>query len=101
MSEFGDLQAAHQRLTILRLLEKVENYTLNDSMIQDLMPRFGHDCSRDCVRTNLAWLREQGLVTLNVIGDGAVYVAKATARGCDVAKGRATVPGVKRPSAGD
>jgi hypothetical protein len=43
----------------------------------------------------LAWLAEQGLLTTKATGD--VVVATLLARGVDVAGGRATVPGVKRP----
>ena len=49
------------------------------------------------VRTHLAWLREQGLVSLTDVS--GCYVAEITGRGDDVASGLATVPGVKKPRA--
>lgn len=92
---FSDLYTQDQRLALLRILEQDPVYTLNESMLQDCMGRLGHKCSRDCVRTQLAWLKEQGLVTIDeTLG---FYVATLTARGLDVAQGTATVPGVKRP----
>ncbi|MBE2888960.1 ArsR family transcriptional regulator [Geobacter anodireducens] len=92
---FADLYEEDQRLVILRLLEQDTDYTLNESMLQDCMARLGHKCSRDCVRTRLAWLKEQGLVTIaEPIG---FFVATLTSRGLDVAQGVATCPGVKRP----
>lgn len=92
---FSDLLAEDQRLVILRLLEQDTAYTLNESILQDLLGRLGHKCSRDCVRTHIAWLREQGLVTVeDVVG---VMVVTLSARGVDVATGAAVVPGVKRP----
>jgi len=100
--EYCDLKAQHHRLIILRLLqEDSAAYTLNDSMLQDGMEMVGQKCSRDCVRTHLSWLKEQGLITLKTVLDGAVYVATLTARGLDVATGAAVVPGVKRPRPGE
>lgn len=86
----------HLRLTILRLLEEDTNYTMNDSMITDLAAEFGFSPSRDRVRTELAWLREQGLIQYE--NGSAIIIAQLTERGADVAKGRTTVPGIKRPS---
>ena len=93
---FSDLYAQDQRLALLRILEQdTAAYTLNESMLQDCMGQVGHKCSRDCVRTHLAWLKEQGLVTID--DNLGFYVATLTSRGVDVAQGTATAPGVKRP----
>ncbi len=86
----------HARLTILRLLYEDPDYTMNDSIITDMMPDYGVSQSRDQVRTELAWLREQGLVGYS--DDAGIIIARLTERGADVALGRTTVPGVKRPS---
>lgn len=94
--EFSELITADIRLVILRALEQDLGYSHNESIIHSVVERFGHKCSRDFVRTQLGWLREQGLVTIE---DVAGYmVATISMRGADVARGRATVPGVKRPS---
>ncbi len=85
----------HLRLTILRLLAEDPDYTINDSLLVDLATQFGFGPSRDKVRTTLAWLREQALVTYE---DDQVIIATLTERGLDVALGRSVVPGVKRPS---
>lgn len=95
---YSQVVAEHLRITILRLLADYPSYTLNDSMIRDLVPDFGFRPSRDNIRTQLAWLAEQGLVTITLSGD--CYVAQLTERGEEVARGVATVPGVKRPSPG-
>jgi len=50
------------------------------------------------VRTDLAWLAEQGLLQTATTGD--VTMATLLTRGVDVAAGRAVVPGVKRPLPG-
>ncbi|MRR33167.1 hypothetical protein EG829_00505 [bacterium] len=98
---YQDLTNAHIRLSILRGLSLEEHgYTLNESILHDIVRRYGLKCSRDCIRTQLAWLREQGLVTLEQVSDSCI-IATLTGRGLDVANGEATVPGVKRPSPGD
>lgn len=99
--DYRELRDQHHRLVILRLLkENGEAYTLNDSMLQDGMEYVGQKCSRDSVRSHLAWLGEQGLITLKDVFEGAVYVATLTSRGLDVVNGAAVVPGVKRPRPG-
>lgn len=90
--------AEDRRLAVLRLLAEADGYDLNESILSDLLGRLGHQVSRDRLRTELAWLAEQGLVELEeYVG---VKVARLTLRGADVAVGRTRVPGVKRPSPG-
>ncbi len=96
MGNFGDLIISDIRLVILRALAEDLGYSHNDSIIYSVVRKFGHNTSRDTVRTQLAWLREQGLVTIEEIGE--IYVATITQRGLDVSTGAATVPGVNRPS---
>lgn len=89
-----------RRLVILRLLAEDLDHKLNTSVLQDALELIGHGCSRDCVETECAWLEEQGLAAVEKVGKGdAVTVVRLTGRGQDVAEGRATVPGVKRPRA--
>ena len=98
-STFDELLSKDRRLVILRALND-QAFSLNDSVLQVVLEEFGHRVSRDAVRTELAWLEEQKLVTLEHVGNGKVVVATLTERGGDVATGRAKVPGVRRPSAG-
>lgn len=88
----------HLRLTLLRLLLDDPNYTMNDSLLTDLTEPYGFTPSRDRVRTELAWLSEQGLLTVD--NDPDISIAILTERGADAARGRITVPGIKRPSPG-
>lgn len=84
------------RLILLRAMEEAPGYSLNESILHTVVGRFGHNVSRDLIKTELAWLREQGLIsTETVVG---YYVATLTTRGADVATGRSTIPGVERPS---
>ncbi|ACL32510.1 winged-helix domain-containing protein [Glaesserella parasuis] len=84
-----------QRLVILRSLAEA-GYDANESILSDCLDLYGHDISRDLVRNHLVWLEEQGLIQLERLKDGYM-VASITQRGLDVAQGRVTVEGVKRP----
>jgi hypothetical protein len=86
--------AENRRLCILRTLETAPSFTANDSLLHTIVGEFGLPCSRDQVRSDIVWLRDQGLVTVDEVS--AVYIVRATQRGCDVALGNTTVPGVKR-----
>lgn len=88
-----------RRLAILRTLDCAEGYSMNESVLQAALERLGHKVSRDRVRTDIAWLAEQGLVESELVANGTVTVAKLTTRGQDVAAARTVHPGVKRPSA--
>ncbi|MCZ4339637.1 ArsR family transcriptional regulator [Shewanella colwelliana] len=94
-----DIMQQHQRLVILRLLAEVSGFDLNESILQDGLNAYGLDISRDGLRTQLAWLAEQGTIRLEQLG--STQKAVLTARGEDVALGRAVVPGIKRPRAGE
>lgn len=96
--DFRQTLSEDRRLVILRLLAEVDGYEANSSVLQSALESYGHTMSRDSVHTELAWLTEQGLT--GSVPLATIVVAKLTARGLDVAQGRATVPGVKRPGPG-
>lgn len=85
-----------RRLVILRLLAETPGYNCNTSILQSALEDFGHSVSRDVVHTDVAWLAEQGLVSIEAIA--TVDRVTLTNRGVDVAAGRAVVPGVRRPN---
>ncbi len=95
MNSFHEAEQSDRRLVILRLLDQSPGYEINSSVLQMALNEYGHNISRDLLHTDLNWLQEQGLVTVREIG--SVKVAALSARGADVANGRATVPGVKKP----
>jgi hypothetical protein len=90
-----DVATSERRLVILRVLFDQSGFTVSESVLQAALARFGHHVSRDLVRTEFTWLSEQGLITVE---RSQVFVAQLTPRGADVALGRATQPGVDRPS---
>ena len=88
-----NLLAEDQRLCLIRSLNDAGG-TANESVIQDCLDAYGHGISRDAVRTHLAWLQEQGVVTLEDLA--GCQIATLTERGYDAVDGRCTIPGIKR-----
>ncbi|MGD9858858.1 MAG: ArsR family transcriptional regulator [Marinobacterium sp.] len=87
-----------RRLVILRLLAEDSDYSKNSSLLERGLELYALSVSRDRLHTELVWLAEQGLITAEPVK--SVMVVKLTQRGLDVSKGRAQVPGVKRPGPG-
>lgn len=87
------------RLSILQILDFDPGYANNSHIIRGALEEINQRVSNDKVATELAWLAENNLVTLqNLVAlDKPVLMAKLTNRGQDVALGRVRVPGVARP----
>jgi len=97
MSSYNEFITEDRRLVILRLLNEDKGYSLNAAILQTALEHTAaHTASRDQVIGDIDWLMDMGLVTREDIG--SVVIAKLTQRGAEVATGRATVTGVKRPS---
>ncbi|MEM7270147.1 MAG: ArsR family transcriptional regulator [Pseudomonadota bacterium] len=90
--------SAHRRLTVLRYLSEVSGYQANASILQDVCNGLGVASTRAQIDADLGWLAEIDLITLER-GEGYV-VATLTERGGEVASGRASIEGVKRPRPG-
>ena len=88
----------HVRLAILQVLEQDADYAHNELLLQSALRALGHAVSGDRLRTELAWLAEQDLLTISDVSD--VRVARLTQRGADAALGLARAPGVARPRPG-
>lgn len=88
------------RLRVLQLLSGVSGYDLNDAVIRSALVRYGHRPSADALRTELAWLAEQGCVTIDNLPTGTL-TALLTERGEDAGRGRTIIPGIRRPAAGE
>lgn len=94
---FSDYLRKDVRLVVLRILSEMPSYRANSSVIATVLHQFGHAVTRDQVKTELRWLAEQGLISIDEAG--SVLVATLTERGQDVAEGRAVVDGIARPRA--
>jgi Fe2+ or Zn2+ uptake regulation protein len=95
---YAEVLTEDRRLVLLKLLAESTGYKATGYVLQPALESLGHVASMDAIRTDLAWLAEQGLVRLEEVG--GVVIATITARGIDVGAGRATVPGVKKPLPG-
>ena len=95
--DFSTHLTEDRRLVVLRVLAESSGYTANEYIIKQMLEQFGHVVSSDRVRTDLAWMHEQQLLTVSQVA--VVHIARITARGQVVAAGRTVVPGVKRPHA--
>ena len=91
---FASFLAEDRRLVILRVLTEMPAYRTNSFLLTTLLGKFGHEPSSDQVKDDLTRLQELVLVKVEVVE--SVHIATLTARGADVAAGRATAPGVKR-----
>lgn len=92
---YSEIVSADMRLVILRGLAEDADYSHNEHVLKSMLGYVGHKVSTDRLRTELAWLAEQGLVVVEDVA--GVAVAKLTRRGNDTARGNVIVPGVKRP----
>ncbi len=95
--DFSTHLTEDRRLVVLRVLAESSGYTANEYILKQMLEQFGHVVSSDRVRTDLAWMHEQQLLTVSQVAD--VHIARITARGQDVAAARTVVPRVKRPHA--
>lgn len=85
-----------RRLRILHVLAQAPAGLSNEAVLKQAVLTLGHAVSTDLLRTELAWLDEQGLIALTVAR--GLYVARLLDRGADVGSGRAFQPGVGAPS---
>ncbi|MFO1417265.1 MAG: hypothetical protein U1E83_01210 [Methylotetracoccus sp.] len=92
---FDQFETERRRLEILNLVGEKPGYTANEAVIREQLEGLGHRVSRDRLKADLAWLVEQDLLLAQT--PGGVYVVTLTARGSDVARGLARVPGVAKP----
>lgn len=99
MAGFEQVVTENRRLEILGILKEDPGYETNAGIIQGSLGWLGLQTSMDRVRTDLAWLKEQGLVTLSEVG--GVQLAKITQQGLDCARGLSRIPGVARPAPGE
>lgn len=96
MSDYQSTVRRHRRLAILRHLEQCADFTSNASILVDVLDGVGVVSSRDQVLSELNWLQEQDLITLT--DHSGFVIAEATLSGVEIARGRASNPGIQRPS---
>jgi Fe2+ or Zn2+ uptake regulation protein len=97
MNSYDDFNRRHRRLSILRILDGAPGYASNEAILTQMVNHFGIVSTRDQVRSEIAWLAEQGLVKSEDLQ--SLLVVKATARGSEIAQGLASHPDIARRSA--
>jgi hypothetical protein len=97
MKTFAERLREDRRLVLLRLLAEQSAYRANSSVLHAGLHHLGVAASRDDVVTDLHWLRDQGLLSIEEAVP-CVFVATISGRGKDTADGHCIVPGVSRPS---
>ena len=90
------VQSEHRRITILIALKNSDEYGANTSMLADVLRMYALGCSRDQLKTELNWLKQNGYVTIQELSENT-WIASITQSGIDVAEGNSTVPGIRRP----
>lgn len=95
MNDYASTLSKHRRLTILKFLTDSPEYTSNGSILVEVCNQFGVRSTRDQVVGDLAWLKEQGMVTFD--DHSGFIVVTATSRGAEIAQGLARHDGVQRP----
>lgn len=100
-TSFAEALAEDRRCAILRLLVEAEGEA-NESVLRTGLSMLGHgrELTKENVRSDLNFLSERGLVTLQWFDD-KVCVARISRRGVECAEGKVRVEGVKKPSLGD
>jgi Fe2+ or Zn2+ uptake regulation protein len=88
--------AEQLRRAVLELLAAQADRRANDEVLFIGLVRSDFpSLTRDRVRTELAWLAEQGLIAIETLD--RFQLAELTERGHEAATGSATIPGVWRP----
>lgn len=86
------------RLIILRELHIQPDGRLHDGLLAHVLENFGHNRSRDWVKTQIRKLEELGAVRATEVG--SVLIAQITAAGVDHVLRRSRIEGIKQPSLG-
>lgn len=87
-----------RRLIILRTLKEQLDATLNEVLLQRALSTFGHNVSRDVVKSQLRWLSDVGAV--KVMETSGYLIASLTERGADHVARRSRIDGIAPPSLG-
>lgn len=98
MSSYEEHLREDARLVMLRELARQVDGRLNETLVTKALDVFGHNRSREWVRTEMRKLEELGAVRLTEAG--TILVAAITRSGLDHVERRSVIEGVARPSPG-
>lgn len=100
MTSFKEAELQSWRLCILRCLDEADSKGMYVGLLEIATRAFMFHFSRDQLLTQLRWLEEQQCVQVidHETPSGPVTMVKLRRHGHEVANGRATVPGIDKPS---
>ena len=84
------------RLCILKELNRQTDGRFNEAMLTHVIMAYGHNRSREWVRTQLRKMAELGAIVVEDMG--AIMIAEITRAGIDHVERRSIIEGIKRPS---
>lgn len=94
MKTLAEMISENRRRLILQFLVASGGNSANEEVLGMVLREQGNVTSHDALRTELAWLQEQGLVEVEDLR--GLRIAKLTQRGFEAADGIITVPGIER-----
>lgn len=92
---FEDFERTHLRLVILRALADQSDFTLNESILQQVAETYGLRKTRDHIKGELRWLADVDAIELKEIE--GFLIATLKRKGQDHIDGRIVIDGVKQP----
>lgn len=84
------------RLIILKALSEEDNASLNDSLLDRELERFGYRKTRDYLRNQLRWLDSE-VGAVKVTNAGSAVIATLTSAGRDHVERRRFLIGIQLP----
>lgn len=93
--KYDQFMEPRRRLALLTTLFFETGYRLPLRALQGKVATIGYAETMDRIRTDAAWLSEQGLIEISA------DVATLTERGSEIVNGLAVTPGVSRPAPGE
>ncbi len=96
MSDYQNRLAEDARLTILKELAAENSYSLNETILREILETFGVNRDRAWVRAQLKIMA--GLDAVVTRQANSVMIAVLTRTGLDHVKGRTVIEGIARPS---
>lgn len=94
--EFQRRMIEDRRLVILRYLDEEDDGRMSASLMVDALEIMSHRVPRATVLEDAGYLEGLGLLRVEYVG--SVPMLRITGRGTEVAQGRESAPGVKRPA---
>lgn len=95
MTTLTDLRRQDLRRTILDVLATDAAHSISDLLLRAAAEEAGCRAALDEVRAEMTWLAGRGYVCRT--DEGGTWMVRLTERGLDVAAGRITPDGVRRP----